>query len=472
MQAGPRFSPRGRRLGLSAAFVFVALSVTLTGSRARAWESPTADFMCNGSAQKVPWGHKWKTLPVGYYVWAESGPPSLTAQQAIEGTQNAFAEWAAVTSAGVRAEYLGTRENTFIGDGKNDVVWLHEAWYATTGSSKPSDMEEILGLTFTQRDWFTGTSSDSCPPPDRCPEKDKPCAAGESDIFLNAELATPDWSLVTDGTSLPFAVLTHEVGHFLGLGHSVGQTPVPLMDPNPVFLPGQPLLRPDDVDGMTALYPKDAPLCEGDLECVVGNPCAANCEDLSGDICKTGECARAERCEAGACVDATGLLGSLCATFAGGPACDTGLECVVSAEQSIGRCSGPCTGDEQCAPAGKCRESVAGGEMRCVFPGDLADGAACAADTECKSAACVANRCADSCDTDCECEYGSACRAGACLRGRSTCYFADGRDADRKLTATVCAVTAAPHDAPFTPLATLAAASALLLRRRRTATCR
>lgn len=420
----------------------VAATLVASPATALAWESPTFTFTCEGErAQDVPWGHKWKSLPVRYHVWTSSAAPDAVEAVALEGIEKAFGAWQSVQGGAFTAEYAGVVTGAKIGDGKNDVAWIRSDWYATTGVSR--DEGDVLGVTFTQRDWQTGRTADNgaCPPVDRCPEKEAPCAAMEGDIFLNAEIESAEWGNVTDEGSLAFAVLTHEVGHLLGLGHSSGFTPEALMDPTPVAIDGVPILRADDVAGVTALYSDDAPLCEGALDCAVGDGCNVNCDGISADICASESCARAERCVDGACEEVTGTLGAPC-RLDGKPGCDESLTCAAGQGEYIGRCTGPCDSDPTCAPDGKCREVAAGGEKVCVFPGDLADGAACGANSDCRSAACVKDKCADSCETDCDCDDGLACRGGACLKARSTCYFRDGRPDNRRLSATLCSAAA------------------------------
>jgi hypothetical protein len=79
----------------------------------------------------------------------------------------------------------------------------------------------------------------------------------------NIEINTHDYTIVTDladasgprpGTQVVLdlgTILTHEVGHFLGLAHSADQTAVMFAH----YQPNTTTLTPDDVDGICTMYP-------------------------------------------------------------------------------------------------------------------------------------------------------------------------------------------------------------------------
>ncbi|HKQ69463.1 MAG TPA: matrixin family metalloprotease [Polyangiaceae bacterium] len=74
----------------------------------------------------------------------------------------------------------------------------------------------------------------------------------DADVELNAS----DFILVTDGTATPGTyqldtVITHEVGHFLGLAHATVATS--LMWAN--YQPGAATIAQDDIEGICAIYP-------------------------------------------------------------------------------------------------------------------------------------------------------------------------------------------------------------------------
>ncbi|MCA9602767.1 MAG: hypothetical protein KC417_12110, partial [Myxococcales bacterium] len=302
-----------------------------------------------------------------------------------------------------------------------------------------------------------------CPTVDRCDDAN-PCPAVEADIFMNADDPKMDvsapwaWNQVAAYNSVPYVVLTHEVGHFLGLGHENSAPAIngsadnasieSLMDATPRPYAAASVVRADDAAGSAAIYPAGDALCVAEADCVLGDFCA----DISNNQCPVGSycppagtsCPRAETCMSGACMEHGGDRGSPC-IVGGLPGCNSELECVANGENIRGHCTGPCKTDADCTPNGHCRASDEGGEKQCVFGGDLPAGSECDSDDQCQSAACEDQKCAESCEVDCDCSDGYACTSGACVHGRSTCYYRDGRTDNRSLTATLCSVDAPPQ---------------------------
>ena len=206
----------------------------------------------------------------------------------------------------------------------------------------------------------------------------------EADIYVNLD----DFEFVSQ--PMPDAldrqgVLTHEIGHLLGLLHpceiEAGAAPAcaEVVDAHasvlyPTYL-GARSLSPDDEAGLCALYPSSGcPLsCAVGFECTAGAcvPCASlRCEvavcpgpDCSPPTCGTagecavGACAR-EGEHAGECVLA-GDFGTECAAASD---CVSGL-CLVGASTSF--CTSRCVDDAACSGATRC---AAVGDARVCEP--------------------------------------------------------------------------------------------------------
>jgi hypothetical protein len=105
------------------------------------------------------------------------------------------------------------------------------------------------------------------------------------DVEVNGTLTNIDFSAPREGVDLP-SVLTHEVGHFLGLGHSPD-------DPQAVMRGGfEPrrgddlrTLTADDVAGICSLYPQDRPVSSN--ECAPRNGFASDCGPGDGEHCSS-----------------------------------------------------------------------------------------------------------------------------------------------------------------------------------------
>lgn len=137
-------------------------------------------------------------------------PPSISVAEAFGPTSCTLAEY---SHTGANANVIAFR----------DDVWPY------------ADSEDAVGLTTVSFDSITGEIVDA-------------------DIEINGTVPLSVTDAVPPGDFDLLSVLTHEAGHFLGLGHS--SDPEAVM--RPVYDPGTPSLRvpnDDDIAGICAIYP-------------------------------------------------------------------------------------------------------------------------------------------------------------------------------------------------------------------------
>jgi hypothetical protein len=196
---------------------------------------------------------KWRQLPVRYFI-TNRDVPGVTAPQLQTAVANGFTAWSNVPTAQLSAQFGGFVSADPV---NNDGVTV-------IGFQAQPDLDRVLGATTHNVDNVTG-------------------AIIESDIFLNTmrDATTPlNWSVAANGEAGRFdvqSISTHEIGHLLGLGHSaLGETElIPNTDggrrvlgKNAVMFPiafpagniADRVLKPDDVAGMTGIYPTAASL--------------------------------------------------------------------------------------------------------------------------------------------------------------------------------------------------------------------
>lgn len=212
----------------------------------------------------------------------------------------------------------------------------------------------------------------------------------EADIYLDFE--HHEWGdAALDPSVLDLgAVLTHEIGHALGLLHPCGIRELGLHECDhadqlsvlyPLYLGVQQRMPgADDLAGVCALYPTVplptcSPACEAGLECVDGTclrcadgECASYCppDGCVFGSCEMGACAR------GVCSSAGDNEGMCVEAGAFGTSCDSAIECssrlcLRGHPSGWGYCTTLCAHDADCGGMQHC-EDVSGRRVCAPLP--------------------------------------------------------------------------------------------------------
>lgn len=213
-------------------------------------------FACLASAQSADaYSHfsaapgvrlHWQTDAPVRWMAGDRGVPGVTAADFQSAVARAFRTWQDVPTASIAFEFAGFAS----------AEPFEEDTLSVVGFQDRPEMERVLGATTFVYDEETGELV-------------------EADIFFNSIF---DWSVATGGDPTRFdveSIAVHEVGHFLGLGHSaIGETEIRPEGGRRVLAIGAVMfpislgrgaivdraLLPDDVAGVSDLYP------DGDFE--------------------------------------------------------------------------------------------------------------------------------------------------------------------------------------------------------------
>jgi len=161
-------------------------------------------------------------MPINYWVSVDNAEGT----EKIRAIVRAFESWEIVSSSLVSFRYAGLTKSTAVAyDGINLVTWVKEGWQY--------DPKTIAYTTL----WVTNTGQ-----------------ILDADIELNDEFF--DWSTETNDQQMDIQnVLTHEVGHFIGIGHSIETTDSSMF---PIISFGEfskRVVKPDDLGAASFLYP-------------------------------------------------------------------------------------------------------------------------------------------------------------------------------------------------------------------------
>jgi hypothetical protein len=178
---------------------------------------------------------KWPTLPVSYWI-NEKGSPQILNGSEFFAVQSAFQTWQNIPTADIRVTYKGTTPVSSVGyDGINLVTFADAS--TPLGSTTIAATFSFYGSVLNSNGVIVyGTQ--------------------EADIAFN-----PLFNFSTSAEINKYdiqGVITHEIGHFLGLDHSglISSVMVPFSAASQL---DQRTLTYDDIAGVMEIYPKNLP---------------------------------------------------------------------------------------------------------------------------------------------------------------------------------------------------------------------
>ena len=340
---------RGRHLAMA-----IALGMLCLSSKASAFRT-SSDLDEFADQPRVSFASP--NVPIELF---QGLPPDLQLAQVEENLSRAAQKWNEPSCTNLMISYTGTtHQPASAGDGRNTIQWVDD--WKTRGF--PKDAPGLTDVQYVSDDHGHWTIV-------------------EADTYLNLEYG---WTtgVPTDERRSLLAVLTHELGHVLGLLHPcelAGADGAPSCDESPelagvemfpIYSPAQTALSDDDVAGLCFLY---SPVC-AETSCGEGQAC----------------------------------FGGACAPLCGDAVCGVGTECksdtcvATSKDCGLDGCVGQvCSGRSDCGAVEFC-------DGRVCARGDSALGDPCSSGRQCFDGACVDGACAESCTPGNRCRSGGMC---------------------------------------------------------------
>ena len=354
-------------------------------------------------------------------------PKGVTKAQMEEALASALDAWAAPDCGVVEPYFAGwTQDAAASKDGVNTIGWVED--WAGSGFPKLSP-----GTTVMQYRGHDGVWE-----------------IADADIYLDA--GGYDWTTKVGADTSLQAVLTHEVGHALGMLHPCepdgadGAPDCKGADSSeqattmyPFYDAGQASLDADDVAGICYLYPVAGSCPQGcghDEMCVDGE-CRAFCKDTlcaADEKCGFWGCASRNACLERYCFDAACNKTEDCGPLATctdrvctagtadwGDACSSSRDCAKGACVE-GVCQPDCGDTGECGPSGSCVATENGAAKGCINSRKYESGMRCAAGEDCGSGVCIFTAtpsvCTEDCVTSATCPEKWSCGS---VDGRQVC---------------------------------------------------
>lgn len=411
----------------------------------------------------------WPASDIGFFLSNSALPSRVTREQMETALASSLDAWATSECSSIKPFFAGWTENLpLTKDGQNTIAWTRD--WAKLGF--PSGVPGNTDMQYRGHD-------------DRWD-------IAEADVYLDA--SSYDWTTTAGEDTSVQAVLTHELGHALGLLHPCepgGEDDAPACERvskeveatamYPYYSSSQTALSEDDSAGLCYLYPRTEPCSCGLDETCLDGECRAMCGETlceKGQVCgawgciDSGTCAdqdcRGQSCENDAACGPLALCKEgICATGSRswGDRCEVSSDCTNGACID-GVCEPTCTSDSECGPLGSCTPTADESAAGCIASGAYELGMHCNAGDDCRSGICIfaegGNFCTTRCPSRMSCPSDWSCEE---VERRDVCvppYFvATGGGG--------CSMSAPPGDAgrPLAGWLISAAAIASVLRTRR-----